>query len=252
MNIGEKIYKLRTEKNLSQGDLADMLEVSRQSVSKWENDTAVPDLDKLIKLCDVFEISLDEITGREKTEKKPNNKLENIKNSMTKTQFKGCVLLSIAILSLVVPLGRLFTLSLASCAIVCFLVKKHTWYWCIWAAYLPIQITLDWILIATGIPPIIEAVFFIAMAVITYKYIKDIHFNVKKENRRRWFVLSIIYAIAYVIGIVIVCQPWDPLTDMLRFSIGIIFAPINLILIMILSVAMIYIVSYIREERQKK
>lgn len=37
MNIGEKIYKLRTEKNLSQGDLAEIVEVSRQSVSKWES-----------------------------------------------------------------------------------------------------------------------------------------------------------------------------------------------------------------------
>ena len=36
MNLGENIYRLRTEKNMSQGDLADALEVSRQSVSKWE------------------------------------------------------------------------------------------------------------------------------------------------------------------------------------------------------------------------
>ena len=56
MNLGEKIYQLRTEKNLSQGDLADRLDVSRQSVSKWENNTAVPDLDKLIKICDIFTI----------------------------------------------------------------------------------------------------------------------------------------------------------------------------------------------------
>ena len=35
MNLGENIYRFRTEKNMSQGDLADALEVSRQSVSKW-------------------------------------------------------------------------------------------------------------------------------------------------------------------------------------------------------------------------
>ena len=69
MNLGERIYQLRNERNLSQGDLADRLEVSRQSVSKWENNMAVPDLDKLIKLCDIFEISLDELTGREKIER---------------------------------------------------------------------------------------------------------------------------------------------------------------------------------------
>jgi len=42
MSLGERIYKLRKEKNLSQGDLADMLGVSRQSISKWENNSAVP------------------------------------------------------------------------------------------------------------------------------------------------------------------------------------------------------------------
>ncbi len=47
MNLGETIYRLRTGKNLSQGDLAEMLEVSRQSISKWENNSAVPDLGDL-------------------------------------------------------------------------------------------------------------------------------------------------------------------------------------------------------------
>ena len=48
MSLGETIYRLRTEKNLSQGDLAEMLKVSRQSISKWENNSAVPDLEKII------------------------------------------------------------------------------------------------------------------------------------------------------------------------------------------------------------
>ena len=64
MSLGQKIYELRIAKNLSQGNLADLLDVSRQSVSKWETDTAIPELDKLIKMCDVFEVTLDEITGR--------------------------------------------------------------------------------------------------------------------------------------------------------------------------------------------
>ena len=49
MNLGERIYKLRTEKNLSQGDLADLLDVSRQSISKWENNSSVPELEKIVK-----------------------------------------------------------------------------------------------------------------------------------------------------------------------------------------------------------
>lgn len=63
MNLGENIYRLRTEQNLSQGDLADALDVSRQSVSKWENNSAVPELDKLIRLAQIFSVTLDELTG---------------------------------------------------------------------------------------------------------------------------------------------------------------------------------------------
>lgn len=65
MNLGETIYRLRTERNMSQGDLADALEVSRQSVSKWENDSAVPELDKVIRLAQIFGTTIDElITGK--------------------------------------------------------------------------------------------------------------------------------------------------------------------------------------------
>ena len=74
MSLGERIYKLRTEKNLSQGDLADMLEVSRQSVSKWENNSAVPDLEKIIKLSEIFNVSLDTLVKGKTTQ------VENMQN----------------------------------------------------------------------------------------------------------------------------------------------------------------------------
>lgn len=61
MNLGENIYQNRTAHNLSQGDLANALNVSRQSVSKWENNSAVPELDKLIKMSKLFNITLDDL-----------------------------------------------------------------------------------------------------------------------------------------------------------------------------------------------
>lgn len=63
MSLGENIYKLRTGKRLSQEEFASAMEVSRQSVSKWENDMAVPELEKLIKMAKLFEVSLDELVG---------------------------------------------------------------------------------------------------------------------------------------------------------------------------------------------
>ncbi len=61
MTLAEKILSLRTERGLSQEDLAAKLEVSRQSVSKWETGQSVPDLDKIIKLADLFGVSVDEL-----------------------------------------------------------------------------------------------------------------------------------------------------------------------------------------------
>ena len=65
MSLGENIYNLRVEKNLSQGGLADALDVSRQSVSKWENNSAVPELDKLVKMAEIFGVTIDQlVTGQ--------------------------------------------------------------------------------------------------------------------------------------------------------------------------------------------
>ena len=50
MTLGERLARLRAQAGLSQDDLAERLDVSRQSVSKWENNVSVPDLDKLVKL----------------------------------------------------------------------------------------------------------------------------------------------------------------------------------------------------------
>ena len=61
MTLAEKILHLRTQLGLSQLELAEKLGVSRQSVSKWETGQSVPDLEKLIKLADLFGISVDEL-----------------------------------------------------------------------------------------------------------------------------------------------------------------------------------------------
>ena len=59
MSIGERIVALRTERKMSQSDLAEALNVSRQSISKWETDSSVPELEKLVALCEIFGVSMD-------------------------------------------------------------------------------------------------------------------------------------------------------------------------------------------------
>ena len=65
MSIGERITQLRKERNLSQGDLAKVMDVSRQAVSKWENDSSSPDTIKLIRLAEVLDTQVEYLaTGR--------------------------------------------------------------------------------------------------------------------------------------------------------------------------------------------
>lgn len=59
MTFGERLYELRKQAGLSQEELAEMLDVSRQSVSKWESDKGYPEMTRLIFLSDYFDISLD-------------------------------------------------------------------------------------------------------------------------------------------------------------------------------------------------
>ena len=66
MNIGEKIVKLRKENNISQEKLSEMIRVTRQTLSNWESDITSPDLKQTKKISEIFNISLDELTGNKK------------------------------------------------------------------------------------------------------------------------------------------------------------------------------------------
>ena len=65
MTLGARLQELRLRHGMSQDALADKLGVSRQAVSKWERDEATPDLDKIIKLSELYGISLDALLKEE-------------------------------------------------------------------------------------------------------------------------------------------------------------------------------------------
>ena len=72
MTVGDRIQNLRIQKGLTQERLAEMLEVSRQSVSKWELGQAVPDVDKIIRMSELFDVSTDTILIGNDEEKEAN------------------------------------------------------------------------------------------------------------------------------------------------------------------------------------
>ena len=69
MTLGEKIARQRKEVNYTQEQLADILGVSRQSISKWESDIAYPETDKLIELGKLFDCSMDYLLKEDVIEK---------------------------------------------------------------------------------------------------------------------------------------------------------------------------------------
>ncbi|MBE6983005.1 MAG: helix-turn-helix transcriptional regulator [Ruminococcaceae bacterium] len=160
MTLGEKIYKLRNERNLSQGDLADALEVSRQSISKWETDASVPELDKLVKMSVFFSVSLDELILDKTHDRQPEFSKPKIicteRLGVSSTQKTvGIVLLCIsAALWLLIALlgdilsGLILAAPFVACGIICLRVQRNAGLWCAWVIYLFIEIYL---LFTTGI-----------------------------------------------------------------------------------------------------
>ena len=65
MEFGEKLSAARKAKGFSQEELAAKIDVSRQAVSKWENGTAQPETANILKLCEVLEVSPNELFGYE-------------------------------------------------------------------------------------------------------------------------------------------------------------------------------------------
>ena len=69
MTFGEKIQKLRKEAAMSQEELAYQLDVSRQAVSKWERDNGYPETEKIVRMSNLFSVSLDYLLNEEDSEK---------------------------------------------------------------------------------------------------------------------------------------------------------------------------------------
>lgn len=153
-SLGERIAALRARAGLSQEDLAGLLEVSRQSVSKWETDSSVPDLDKLVKLSESFGVSLDELvkgeTFRSPVAEAPAQVPDPVSASGWSGQkAAGTVLLSLYGVAVVLLLcfygvggalsGMLLALPLLLCGIICLTVKKRAGLWCAWAVWLCVE-----------------------------------------------------------------------------------------------------------------
>ena len=82
MTLGERLLNLRKEAHLSQEEVAEKLDVTRQTVSKWETDQSTPDFDKIVPLCKLYNISSDELlTGNKKNRQEITSETKRIKKT---------------------------------------------------------------------------------------------------------------------------------------------------------------------------
>ena len=172
MKLGENIIRLRSKAGLSQEQLAQLLGVSRQSVSKWETGSATPDLVHLLRLCEIFSTSLDALVG---LQPQPNSEpaAAELRACRSRAVRNGCraetgpfgpsgcglVLLSMAFLIMLACLmmgarlleGLFFALPFALCGVICISVSFHPGLWCGWALYALFTLLLP---LTTGITPL--------------------------------------------------------------------------------------------------
>lgn len=96
MNIGERIYELRRKNSMSQEDLAEKMNVSRQSISKWESSQSVPEVEKIIQLSNILNVSTDWILKGENSKKQTSqsnkNNLKSVQTVSTALNYTGFVI----------------------------------------------------------------------------------------------------------------------------------------------------------------
>lgn len=106
MKFNEKILDLRRQKGWSQEELGNKLDVSRQTISKWEIGATTPELENLVMLSEVFDISIDELVDNPRTQtdiKEDNTKVEEkeltSKQSKSKKKISWVIIIIIFLLS---------------------------------------------------------------------------------------------------------------------------------------------------------
>ena len=111
MELKERLVQLRKDHGLSQNDLAEKLNVSRQAISKWESGQSTPDLDKLLALSQCFGVTMDELTGDRPVPGAAGAKAPAPVDEQPRTAFRVGVGLCLAGVGLLAALGLLLLLA---------------------------------------------------------------------------------------------------------------------------------------------
>ncbi len=104
MTLGERIYRLRADRNMTQEQLAEKLRVTRQSISKWEGDLVKPEIEKLKAMAKLFEVSLDDLISDEASDKKDKEEKTITEDSLNKKTNRNKIIITVIACLLIIAM----------------------------------------------------------------------------------------------------------------------------------------------------
>ena len=271
MKLHEKIYTLRTAKNLSQGDLAEILDVSRQSVSKWETGASIPDLDKLIKMSDLFGVSLDALVREEmpeneqkiaeNTTKTPEND-ENpqniviVKEPFPTRKIMGFIFFGMAFIAFLVLIFLEHELTwfvsgvLCAFAFICMIAQKHILFYCgsflyLFLSFFALSNVIEIPLSSNSalVLPIFGVIGFIPMVIwILYEF-REFRFS---PNRKQKILFFVFWALWILFPFISSWIPYFLLMDLIGLFVFRVGYPAWL------GVMLVFTAAWIRTHSEKK
>lgn len=193
MTIGQRISELRKTYSYSQEYVAEKLGVSRQAVSKWENDTTAPDTYNLIAIAELFNVSVEYIAVGKKPEQAEVSNLPQPKN-ISSQKVLGFIFLGTGLLSMI--LGLLFSVILIILSgvfiilgILCLLIRKHrpiVTSWVLWALIFMINVVIKVFLGRNFVPMYLAT--FLHIYIPCRLYVLEI-----------WFIINLVATIKLIV-----------------------------------------------------
>lgn len=158
--IGVHLKRIRKEKHLSQEQVAQRLNISRQAISRWENDLAMPDIDNLVVLSKLYEVSIEELLGEKKTvyEEEKGTPIESPIQEEKKSSeiILACAIITMLVCSCMLPLSvclffavkkliksKLFIRLIQVVCVIVFIVSISNSYHILMLKFTPIEGTIE-------------------------------------------------------------------------------------------------------------
>ena len=182
MSLGERIQQLRKNRGLSQEQLADSLNVSRQAISKWETDQSSPEIDNILALSRVFSVTTDELLGNNLNNDSLTSAAESVPIKKEPFDIGSIVKRFLTVLDrkvIILFFTLLCIVAVCTCLIVNYAIDQRI----SWAVYPIVSVPVGWLLFI----PLIHRKYTLAVCILTLISIPFLYLLDKASGTSDWF-----------------------------------------------------------------